>query len=125
MQHHAILEADIVAIRGMRLMFEAGVELSRQVWLDQVGYCDFALLASPVLDGRYRWRVRFEDSSSALDARGDETLAARLWALIGDCLPEPLIWSVYVEVASGNAADERPGPPIRNGPPVLLSASRQ
>ena len=83
LQRNAILEADIVAIRGMRLMFEAGVELSRQVWLDQAGYCDFALLASPVHDGRYRWRVRFEDSSCALDARGDATLAARLWALIG------------------------------------------
>ena len=125
MQNHAFIEAEIVAIRGMRLMFEAGVEMSRQIWLEQAGYCDFLLLASPLHEGRYRWRVRFEDVESALEARGSRVLAADLSALIGDCLLEPLIWSIYIEAARGQMSDERPRPPARNAEPVLAGSSKR
>ena len=122
MPNTASLETDVVVVRGMRLMLEAGVDLSRQIWLDAPGYVDFGLLASTVHETRYRWRVRFASAEAAQAARQDRVLMGRIAALVTDCMAEPLVWSIFEEVATGDCMDERPRPPARNGVPRRLRA---
>ena len=116
----AISQYDVVP--GMELMFEAGIELSRRVFVRANGYLGMELHRSAEQPSRYRHFVQWE----TIDDHKRRFRASRLQqefdVLIADCIAVGPITEHCTLVVSGGCNDPLPLPPAR--PVALLAGVR-
>ncbi len=114
----AIFQYEIVP--GMELMFEAGIELSRRIFVRAPGYLGLELLRSAEQPSRYRLLVRWASVKDHKERFLGSQLAQEFDVLIADCIAVGPITEHCSPVVTGDANDALPLPPARN--PALAMA---